>query len=301
MSITKKDIFFFSSVRKDWYYSNEYIPRKIKSVINNKNKLIFDGFPRHWIPLFEWFGIKWQNCISPEFYIPFFSDLSDKEINLLVNNAQKNNSLRILIESTSMFDPVLVDCLYHLDNTLMTNDNLRKKDYEEIKSSLSEKKLKRLILTGWQSYNRPSVKDIEDEILKVQNNKKISVILPCTVVRPYDKSQKHKKIYRIIENEGYVISNVHRIVITSLGIIPEELWFLPQVLSYDARVPDIYRLIRISRLYFSKNKYDKVIDCQNFVPFSDILSIVHREGYIQNLDKIKIPGRSHFYIREKYK
>ena len=72
-------------------------------------------------------------------------------------------------------------------------------------------------------------------------------------------------------------------MITSIGIVPEELWENPVVGSYDAGVPDIYRLLRLARTFFSSHSYDKVIDCLSFEPYSDILRILRAEGHFQEL------------------
>jgi hypothetical protein len=76
---------------------------------------------------------------------------------------------------------------------------------------------------------------------------------------------------------------MHRVVLTGLGVLPEELWSAPEVLTYDTGVPDIYRLLRLSRGYFRQAQYAMVIDCLQFKPYSEILAILHREGVIQQL------------------
>ena len=72
-------------------------------------------------------------------------------------------------------------------------------------------------------------------------------------------------------------------VVSSIGIVPEVYWDDPVVAAYDSGVPDIYRILRLMRLYFRKAPYIEVIDCLEFKPYSDCLQIVKREGLIHTM------------------
>jgi hypothetical protein len=87
------------------------------------------------------------------------------------------------------------------------------------------------------------------------------------------------------------------IVVTSLGIVPEALWEHPVVTDYDAGVPDIYRVMRLARRFFGRNRYEHVIDCLTFVPYSDILKTLHLERTIKKLTRGPIPFGRHFYVK----
>ncbi len=291
----------YKSIRKDWYYSNSMMPRLVKRCLEGKRELVFSGFPRQWVPLFEWFGIRWSDTIPPEQHIPFYSDIDEPTLLDIVSAAKANNSLRILVEATSMYDPILVDFLYNVDNSANALSIHMKKEMNEISEKHGHTSTRRLLLTGWQSYGRPSVQMLEHHILNVVPQKSIAVALPCSVKRPYHLSPKHKKIYKILQENGYEIEKLHKIVFTSLGILPEETWELPQVLNYDARVPDIYRLLRLGRMYFKKASYKLVLDCTNFFPYSDILTILNREGLIKKIKKIDLPGHQHFHVPHIYR
>lgn len=291
----KLERFQFSSIRRDWYIANAFLPRVVRGCLEGRRTREFHGFPRQWIPIFEWFGIPWANSIEPPEYIPFFSDLSEEAIVEIVNRAKSEKSLRILVESATMYDPILSDFLYIVDNTISTASPAMLNEMKEI-TEQPEKKKRRLILNGWQAYGRPSVRTLEAVVMKVKPKARIAVVLPCSFHRPYWKSKTHKKIYRILKEHKYRLEKLHRIVITSLGVLPEEVWDMPQVLTYDAGVPDIYRILRLVRSYFSEAGYQCVIDCLQFEPYSDVLKIVQREGIIKEIRKIKIPGQKHFYI-----
>jgi hypothetical protein len=288
--------FDYSSLRKDWYTSNSAMTKAVRGCIEGRRALVFRGFPRQWIPVFEWFGVLWEDSIQPPEYIPFFSDLSEDQVVEILCRARRENSLRILVESATMYDPVLSDFLYILDNTLRPLDAVMENDLREL-SMQPKRTARRLLLNGWQSYGRPSVRAIEVAMSHVEPRASIAVVLPCALKRPYNESKTHRKIYHILEEKGFEPKELHKIVLTSLGVLPEEVWQMPQVMNYNAGVPDIYRILRLVRTYFKRAQYKRIIDCLHFEPYSDILRIAQREGLIQEIVKIKIPGVRHFYIR----
>ncbi len=290
-------IFEFSSMRRDWYVSNDALPKVFRACLEGKRILEFVGFPRQWIPVFEWFGLKWSGSIEPKEYIPFFSDLDEETLLQIIEKARREKALRILVESATMYDAVLSDFLYIVDNTVKTPSMAMENEILEILENDKSSRKRRLLLNGWQSYGRPSIRQLEAEVIRVESKKKMALVLPCAITRPYWKSKTHKKIYEYLEEIGYCPSDFHKIVITSLGILPEEVWEMPQVLAYDAGVPDIYRLLRLTRSFFKNRKYRYVIDCLNFEPYSDILNIVAKEGLIKELYKVNIPGVKPFFIR----
>jgi hypothetical protein len=100
-----------------------------------------------------------------------------------------------------------------------------------------------------------------------------------------------------LARRGYDLKQYHRVVVTSLGVLPEEVWSEPEVLSYDAGVPDIYRTLRLVREYFGRQGYRAVVDCSEFEPYSDVLRIVQREGRIRRLERVRIGRCRQFYVR----
>lgn len=287
--------FPFYALRHDWYVGNSVLPRALLRCVTGEKSLTFMDFPRQWLPLFEWYGVKWKGSIPPGKHIPIFSDLDEPGIRNLVDRARKARTLRGLVEAASMLDPVLSDCLYILDNTLpLTKRSIQKDmDYAE------ESNHKCLLLNGWQSYGRPSVRVLEEQLRRVQAPLPKAVVLPCALRRPYDQSRAHRKIYRILEERGYELRDFHKVVITSLGVFPEEMWNLPQVVAYDAGVPDIYRILRLARVWFAKARYRLVVDCLQFAPYRDVLHILQRESLIPKLERVAIPGRRHFYVQSQ--
>jgi hypothetical protein len=287
--------FDFTSLRRDWYLSNQAVPRAIRQTINGTRSYRFYGFPRQWIPLFEWFGVPWHESVRPLEYLPFFSELNEAHITAIVRRARASGRLRNLLETAAASDPIISDCLYRLDNTAtaMSTDMVR--DLRELEATGGSKH--RLLLAGWQSYGRPSVRALEAAVAAVRPRATVAVVLPCAMRRPYDKSKTHRRLYRLLADNGHEVSEMHRIVISSLGVLPEEVWSTPQVLSYDAGVPDVYRLLRLARGYFSAKKYSSVFDCLQFEPYSDVLRIIAGEGAISNLVRLPLMRPAHFWLR----
>ncbi|HEY0003837.1 MAG TPA: DUF5591 domain-containing protein [Pyrinomonadaceae bacterium] len=286
--------FAFNSLRRDWYSSNQALPRLVKQSAQGVRQIIFVGFPRQWIPIFEWYGVQWKQSIEPQHYLPFFSDLSEPQLLKIIDRAKQEGVLRSLVESTAMLDPIISDFLYIVDNSVKADSPAMQNELATVSSTDSKRKT--LMLNGWQSYGRPSIRLLEKAVEQIVPDAKIAAALPCSYTRPYDRSQTHKQIYRILTEEGYDLDKVHLVVITSLGVLPREVWTLPQVIKYDAGVPDIYRVLRLVRSYFSKADYDCVLDCLQFMPYSDALTIAHREGVIKQIRKVPVPKKRHFVI-----
>src|SRR5271157_4641731 len=236
----------FGSLRSDWYSGNQLVPRLIRKVISGQESKRFTGFPRQWIPIFVYFGVEWECCCDPATYIPIISEISDQELVAYCDRAQRTGTLRDLVESVVTLDPVLADFLYILDNT----SDFRAKS--EAPGAIVK-------LTSWQSYGRPEIKELVAAAELIRSHKSIAVVLPCARHRPYGASRTHNRLWQELAYLDLERHLVHEIVITSIGVIPQELWEHPAVLRYDAGVPDIYRLLRLSRAYFAHNPYQPVV------------------------------------------
>src|SRR6266496_2910627 len=238
----------FKQIREDWYRANQLVPRLIRKTMKTGQPVCFSGFPRQWIPIFEYFSIQWENCIPPAEYVPIVSELGNEALQLLCRRARENGTLRELLESIVVLDPVLADFLYILDNTVGfqsgADSNARHNDVA-------------VRLTNWQSYGRCDVQELLACVDGVKAQKPIAVVLPCSRKRPYGSSRTHHRMWRELESIGFKQSQVHQIVVTALAIVPEELWEHAVVLKYDAGVPDVYRLLRLGRAYFSRNRYER--------------------------------------------
>src|SRR5207245_1287026 len=207
------------------------------------------------------------------------------ELSNCCQSARKNGTLRTMVESIAVLDPVLADFLYILDHT----SDYRPTPRLRRPGPASNHPIR---LTNWQSYGRPEIRDLEREIDRIRARMPVAVVLPCSRRRPYDASRTHKRIWIELDKQGINHNKVHQVVVTSLGILPEELWNHPVVLMYDAGVPDIYRILRLCRRFFSQRCYRKVVNCLQFEPYSDVLAILRREGIIRNLARGPVTRKS---------
>ena len=294
MSVTQ--LLRFSEIRADWFVTNSTVPRAVLRSLDGIVTHEFVGFPRQWLPFFEWFGLPWRGSIAPPSYMPFFSDLNEEAVRSVMEHSRQRGMLRTLLESATACDSVLADCLYIVDHRRQIDRDAVDHDVTAIRHGLVDHR-KSLLLTGWQSYGRPSVRALEQAVLKIVPRHRDAAILPCALRRPYDRSVTHKKIIRLLTAKGLAVHEVDKVVMTAIGLLPEEVWNEPSVVAYSAGVPDVYRLLRLARSFFSDRSYETVFDCLQFEPYSDVLRIVHREGLIRNLTRVSIPGRRPFYIR----
>lgn len=253
----------FSELRGDWYRGADLMARLIQRSAHGG--MILLGFPANWIPIFVHFGAAWRDAIEPPQSGPLFSDLSVAEIERLARAALARGQSRSLVESAAALDPLLADVLHLLD---------RRRDVASPETGT-------VALTGWQSYGRPEVLDLEDRILARPPTPSASaVLLPCARRRPYRLSKTHKRLWRGLDGMGIRQELADEIVISSLGVIPAPFWEDPIVLAYDSGVPDIYRVLRLMRAFFTPRPYERVVDCLEFEPYRDCLRIIAREGIV---------------------
>jgi predicted RNA-binding protein len=257
--------------------------------MNGMDHIRFLGFPRQWIPIFEYFGLEWRDCSEPREYMPIISEISDDQFALFCRSARAAGMLRSLVESVSVLDPLLADLLYIVDHSMRIPAILT------VEQTDCTKKLIRL--SSWQAYGRPEILQFEAAVDQVWKSKSVAVLLPCSRKRPYGSSRTHQKIWKILKGLGHEPKRVDQVVITSLGVVPEALWDHPVVMRYDAGVPDVYRVLRLARRFFARNSYTRIIDCLQFVPYSDIFKILQREKIVKRVSYCVASKSRQFYLK----
>ena len=263
-NLDHQDIIRFDSLRDDWVKGADLLVRLIAKSV--QKKAVLQGFPRQWIPLFVYFGASWTEACSTFEYAPLASELSERELERLSCAARDRGALRELVEAFASLDPLVADVLHKLDRRMMmaASDNAR-----------------RIRLTGWQSYGRPEILALNELIDHTADARHATaVLLPCARKRPYKESKTHRRIWAKLKELAILRESVDSLVVSSIGIVPERLWDHPVVLAYDSGVPDIYRVLRLMRAYFAKARFERIIDCLEFQPYSDCLQIVAREGLV---------------------
>ena len=265
----------YESLRDDWIKGADLLARLVSNSAKNGTALV--GFPRQWIPIFMNFGANWRSTVAPGSFVSMASDLNEQELVDICDRARQEGALRVLVEAFASLDPLVADVLYKLD---------RRAAPAELES------VRYLPLTGWQSYGRPEIQALSKQIVDSAGAKaQVAVLLPCARKRPYELSKTHRRIWRGLEEGGVDSRVVDKIVVSSIGIVPEQFWNHPVVAAYDSGVPDIYRILRLMRLFFRKARYATVIDCLEFRPYSDCLAIVAREGLIGTV-RVERRGRA---------
>ncbi len=260
----------FKELRDDWYRGADLMARLVARAASG-TPTVFVGFPRQWAPLFAAFGVRAKEYSAPKDYVPVASDLSDRTLEEMIAKAGAERRLRQLAEIFAATDPVLADVLYKLDRRL----SAPRLDFEAP-----------VPLTGWQSYGRAEVQSLANAIGELPSSgRRRAVALPCARARPYERSKTHRRLWRDLESAQIERDTVDALVISSIGIVPKVFWDHPVVLRYDSGVPDIYRVLRLMRTFFSTRHYDVVIDCLEFQPYSDCLGVVAREGLIGRVEK----------------
>jgi predicted RNA-binding protein len=280
----------FRDIRQDWYYANQLVPRLFRNWMRRSEQVRFSGFPRQWIPVFEYYGVPWHNCCEPSRYMPLISEVSDEQLARFCSAAKQEGTLRTFLESIAVLDPVLADFVYIVDQSMTPSLQLPS-------GPILRDNQKLIALTSWQSYGRPEVRCFEGAVDQVCKLKSIAVVLPCSRRRPYRNSRTHQRIWRALNQIGYKQVDVDQIVVTSLGVVPEALWEHPVVMGYDAGVPDIYRVLRLARRFFKRNGYEQIIDCLQFAPYSDILKILLLEKIVTNVSSGPVPRSRQFYMK----
>jgi hypothetical protein len=251
----------FKELRDDWYRGGDLMARLIAR--SSKGELRLLGFPAQWAPLFEHFGANWAEAIPPSTFVPIVSDVTTTTLNVLIKSAKKHGQLRVLVEGIAAFEPLVADVLHKLDRRVSWA-------LVPVRPPIP--------LTGWQSYGRPEILDFCSRVIaSAAAGTATAVVLPCARRRPYRLSKTHKRLGRDLDG---ALKPFEEIVISSLGVIPSAFWNDPVVLAYDSGVPDIYRVLRLMRAFFTRARYHQVVDCLEFEPYRDCLRIIQREGLI---------------------
>ena len=206
-----------------------------------------------WVPFFIYVGIEILNVIKDKTFCDEFDVLKYcKSIN--------REKLRLFLETTATSSMLVADALYQLD-------------YSEAKpvgfdnGILDEER--KITVATWQTYGRSYIQELDKKIEKYQSTKPKLMILPCTGSKPYNHNN--------LNIEEYKNQNYHKLVITSIGIIPEEFWLDPTILTYTTGVPDIWRVYNLVKQYFIKNKYNEILCYLDYTPYIEIMELINKE------------------------
>jgi hypothetical protein len=260
--------FIYKDMRKDWYANGTLMARAIQRQLRSPNPLVrFVGFPRHWLPLFEWGRCPWHGSVEPENFVPFITGKTEAQVIADIEEAKSAKQLRLLVDVVASSEVALSETLQRLDGRLGASD-FEKDTGREIR------------LTTWHSYNRADVRAFDMLIAGFKQNRAGVLFIPCSKGRPYSASQSHKRLLRLACDRGVHVDLLDKVVITSLGPIPEQYWDAPIVQAYDTGVRDIYRLFIQTKILLRRTNYKEAWDLMSFAPYSDVLRLCHLEGLL---------------------
>jgi Domain of unknown function (DUF5591) len=234
---------------------------------------VFRGFPRHWLPVFEWAGAPWRGSIDPPEYVPHFSGRSESEIVAEIARARAAGQLRLLAEVAASSEVVLCETLQRIDE----NGRARERGASEAAE---------IRFTTWHSYGRADVRSFDSEVAGFEQSHPIVLFIPCAKARPYHRSQSYRRLLSKARAAGIDVECADQIVITSLGPVPQQFWDLDIVQRYDTGVRDVYRLFLQTKALLSRTRYRQAWDLMSFVPYSDILRLLHVEGVLPALQRL---------------
>jgi hypothetical protein len=258
----------FHSLRGDWYANGNFMARALQRQMRAKESLAtFVEFPRHWLPLFEWARAPWRGSVEPRTYVPLISGRTEIEILSDVARARKAGQLRLLVEVVASAEIVLCETLQRVDGRLSASD-FDAAMHDEVR------------LTTWHSYNRADVRAFDSRIAECRQSKSGVLFIPCAKARPYQKSQAYRRLMRVARDAGIDTDGLDKIVITSIGPVPEECWDLDFVQRYDTGVRDIYRLFLQTKALLRDTNYLEAWDLISFAPYSDMLRLLSLDGLL---------------------
>ena len=268
MAARRRSEIEFEALRADWFANGSFMARALQRQLRSKRPLsVFCGFPRHWLPLFEWVGSPWRDSIEPDAYIPFFSGRSERHIMEEIARARAAGQLRLLVEIAASAEIVLCETLQRIDE-VHGEDVSRLAEAGEIR------------LTTYHSYSRADVRAFDSQISGFRQSHPTVLFIPCAKARPYYKSQSYRRLLGQARAVGIDVKHADQIVITSLGPVPQRFWELDIVQRYDTGVRDVYRLFLQTKALLSRTKYRFAWDLMSFAPYSDMLRMLHLEGIL---------------------
>jgi Domain of unknown function (DUF5591) len=258
----------FQSLRADWYANGNFMARALQRQLRAKKPLVkFVGFPTHWLPLFEWAQAPWRSSTEPQTYVPLISGRTETEILFDIAKARRAGQLRLLVEVVASAETVLCETLQRVDGRLSISD------FDSVPDNAVR-------LTTWHSYNRADVRAFDSLVAGFRQSKSGVLFMPCAKARPYQNSQAHRRLMRMARDAGINTDGFDKIVITSIGPVPEGCWDLDFVQRYDTGVRDIYRLFLQTKALLSGTNYLEAWDLMSFAPYSDMLRLLNRDGVL---------------------
>jgi len=251
-------------IKKSGYFLSRIVPYLLK---NLNKKIILINYS-----IEEYFLLKY--ILSPYF--------DQYENNIIFNHVWGSPVSRSKLEQILINSPSLINTLWTLDYKGLTPKNLEEN----------------IPLTNNISYSRPEILEFDKKVYTTftpKTNK--CVIIPCSSGKPYHK-RKHnpEKSFAKIQGKNkhtlheYISNDEYdKIVLTSLGLIPQDFWLDPIVMAYDTGTRDLWKLLCLCKRFFTKYKFDEIIVLVKFKPYRDIIRNLIDMGVIEK-NKVTFVG-----------
>jgi predicted RNA-binding protein len=250
----------------------------IQNLIKKHPNHLIINTPLNKIPFYTYMGWNFELNSIQQYENNLLNFLPPKIIVEWSQKAKEQGILRDLVEMISCSDNKLADLLYQFDFRGWTKDNLPPTNY--------------IYQNSWQSYGREYIRNFNKRVHKFSELKENALLLPCTKTRPYYSTKKRSYNSQNGSFEKYYKDpSYHKIVMTNIGLVPEEFWNEELVLKYTAGVPDIWRVQKIAEHYFKIHKFEKIVSFVEFAPYIEILEI-QKMRFNLNID---------FEVGKKYK
>lgn len=198
-------------------------------------------------------------------------------------NKMNITALRELTEILAGAHIVISDALYQIDFGTTLGDTEHSYDIEmEVKRETIHNRV-----TSWQSYGRYTLRNFREKVIKDFVPKYDECLLvPCTLSKPYYNDGRN--ISTSTDKSNLIKIEMAKggrdvIVMTTIGVVPQEYWHDPVDLNYDVRVPDLYADMLSMKAFFTKNHYKKVYCWLNYGPYLEMVKICKLWGLMDEV------------------
>jgi len=220
------------------------------------------NLPFNEIPLAIYLGFKvdLESIIFPKLDNPL-TLLNQYELNDWCIWAKERGLLRDFVEMVSSASMHFADVLYQIDHS-----KIKKDPFPEDSNPIYQ--------NSWQSYGRDYVLEFNVEVQKYKKIKKKAILLPCTKTRPYYSGGQLQFRENDLFSSYFNNPDYHKIVVSNIGIVPEEFWSHPLILKYSAGVPDIWRVHKLLEHFLKGKKWEHIISFIEFSPYIESLELL---------------------------
>ena len=136
--------------RPDWKSTGTAVSRHLRRCISDPTYCVAN-VPRHWLPLLEYFRIRWARGAADFNRIPWLSDLTVSQIKRICKQSAARGNLRGLVEMVAAGDPFVAELLHALD---LCPERKRQLAHSTAAASPPTERVR---LASWSAFGRPEI------------------------------------------------------------------------------------------------------------------------------------------------